>query len=231
MADVKLKRKVTLRTKKPMPSDTPTAPIPPSDGGSAGGSRAKWGWAAALVAVALVAGAYFWPKGEPASADREVALKTADGTAAPAAAAPAAQTESPAEQTDGTAAQAENPAAQTDGAAEQPDGAAAQAEAPAAPASAPKAAAAVEAASARAPKTSAAAPAKAPQAPAAQSAPAATARQTASAPAPTGDVETMARRVIRGDYGNGQVRKDKLGTTYAEIQGRVNEMYRRGLVK
>lgn len=45
-----------------------------------------------------------------------------------------------------------------------------------------------------------------------------------------GDVETNARRVIRGDFGNGQVRKNRLGSSYSEIQGRVNEMYRQGLV-
>lgn len=45
-----------------------------------------------------------------------------------------------------------------------------------------------------------------------------------------GDVEENARRVIRGDFGNGQTRKDKLGTSYSEVQGRVNEMYRQGLV-
>lgn len=46
-----------------------------------------------------------------------------------------------------------------------------------------------------------------------------------------GDVETNARRVIRGDFGNGQVRKDRLGSSYSEIQSRVNEMYRQGLVR
>lgn len=46
-----------------------------------------------------------------------------------------------------------------------------------------------------------------------------------------GDVETNARRVIRGDFDNGQVRKDRLGSSYSEIQGRVNEMYRQGLVR
>lgn len=44
------------------------------------------------------------------------------------------------------------------------------------------------------------------------------------------DVEENARRVIRGDFGNGQTRKDKLGSSYSEIQGRVNEMYRQRLV-
>ncbi len=46
----------------------------------------------------------------------------------------------------------------------------------------------------------------------------------------SGDVEDNARRVIRGDFGNGQERKDKLGSSYSEIQGKVNEMYRQGLV-
>lgn len=46
----------------------------------------------------------------------------------------------------------------------------------------------------------------------------------------SGDVETNARRVIRGDFGNGQERKDKLGSSYSEIQGKVNEMFRQGIV-
>ena len=46
----------------------------------------------------------------------------------------------------------------------------------------------------------------------------------------SGDVEENARRVIRGDFGNGQELKDKLGSSYSEIQGKVNEMYRQGLV-
>ena len=45
------------------------------------------------------------------------------------------------------------------------------------------------------------------------------------------DVEEKARQVIRGDYGNGNVRKQKLGEEYSEIQSAVNEMYRKGLVK
>lgn len=45
-----------------------------------------------------------------------------------------------------------------------------------------------------------------------------------------GNIEENARKVIRGDFGNGQTRKDKLGSSYAEIQGKVNEMYRQGLV-
>ena len=61
-------------------------------------------------------------------------------------------------------------------------------------------------------------------------------KQTSSSPAsnPTeqvsGNLEEKARQVIRGAFGNGQERKDKLGSAYSEIQGRVNEMYRQGLV-
>ncbi len=59
-------------------------------------------------------------------------------------------------------------------------------------------------------------------------------KQTTSIPNPSaqvsGDLEENARQVIRGVFGNGQERKDKLGAAYAEIQGKVNEMYRQGLV-
>ena len=47
----------------------------------------------------------------------------------------------------------------------------------------------------------------------------------------TGTLEEKAKEVIRGNYGNGEVRKQKLGDQYAEIQSKVNEMYRNGLVK
>lgn len=46
----------------------------------------------------------------------------------------------------------------------------------------------------------------------------------------SGDVVENAHRVIRGDFGNGQERKDRLGSAYSEIQSKVNEMYRQGLV-
>lgn len=42
------------------------------------------------------------------------------------------------------------------------------------------------------------------------------------------DVEAEALRVIRGDYGVGQVRKDNLGDKYQSIQSRVNQMKREG---
>lgn len=43
------------------------------------------------------------------------------------------------------------------------------------------------------------------------------------------DVDAEAMRVIRGDYGIGQERKDKLGIKYQTIQNRVNELKREGV--
>ncbi|MCD8297175.1 MAG: hypothetical protein LUC88_06335 [Prevotella sp.] len=43
------------------------------------------------------------------------------------------------------------------------------------------------------------------------------------------DVEAEAMKVIRGDYGDGQVRKDNLGSKYQTIQNRVNELKRAGV--
>jgi hypothetical protein len=42
----------------------------------------------------------------------------------------------------------------------------------------------------------------------------------------SGDVEQLAKSVIRGDYGVGADRKAKLGSRYTEIQRRVNRIYR-----
>jgi len=58
-----------------------------------------------------------------------------------------------------------------------------------------------------------------------------TSTKIVAASAPLGDdIVENAKRVIRGDFGNGQERKDKLGSAYAEIQSKVNEMYRQGRV-
>lgn len=43
-----------------------------------------------------------------------------------------------------------------------------------------------------------------------------------------GSLEQKAKHVIRGDFGNGQERKDKLGSEYETIQSKVNELYRKG---
>lgn len=38
------------------------------------------------------------------------------------------------------------------------------------------------------------------------------------------DIDALARAVIRGDYGNGETRKQRLGSLYSAVQKRVNEM-------
>lgn len=38
------------------------------------------------------------------------------------------------------------------------------------------------------------------------------------------DIENLALEVIRGNFGNGQIRKDLLGENYQKIQDRVNEL-------
>lgn len=40
------------------------------------------------------------------------------------------------------------------------------------------------------------------------------------------DIATLAMEVIRGNFGNGDVRKELLGKHYQQIQDRVNEIYR-----
>lgn len=46
-----------------------------------------------------------------------------------------------------------------------------------------------------------------------------------------GSLLDKARQVIRGDYGNGKVRRDRLGDQYQPIQDKVNELYRQGLAR
>lgn len=54
--------------------------------------------------------------------------------------------------------------------------------------------------------------------------------QISSAIPVNGSLEQKAIAVIRGTYGNGLERKQKLGDEYTVIQNKVNEMYREGLV-
>ncbi|MDE5808296.1 MAG: hypothetical protein K2H76_09275 [Muribaculaceae bacterium] len=44
----------------------------------------------------------------------------------------------------------------------------------------------------------------------------------------SGEIETESLKAIRGDYGNGNARREQLGSRYSEIQSRVNEMKRAG---
>lgn len=52
-------------------------------------------------------------------------------------------------------------------------------------------------------------------------------REELSGEALTGEaiIDILASRVIRGDYGNGQERMDKLGKLYSVVQDRVNELF------
>lgn len=45
---------------------------------------------------------------------------------------------------------------------------------------------------------------------------------TQKAPAPAADIEAMADVVIRGEYGNGAERRDRLGHLYEAVQVIVN---------
>lgn len=45
-----------------------------------------------------------------------------------------------------------------------------------------------------------------------------------AASAPGGSVDELARAVLAGRYGNGEERKRRLGSRYAEVQRRVNEL-------
>lgn len=47
---------------------------------------------------------------------------------------------------------------------------------------------------------------------------------------PVGSIEEKAKLVIRGNFGNGEERRMKLGSEFSAIQNRVNEMYAKGLV-
>ena len=38
------------------------------------------------------------------------------------------------------------------------------------------------------------------------------------------NIEELAQAVIRGEYGNGEERKQKLGSLYEQVQARVNEI-------
>ncbi len=50
-------------------------------------------------------------------------------------------------------------------------------------------------------------------------------------PSPEFDLLTEVKKTIRGDYGNGQARKDALGTNYEEVQKQVDLNYKYGTTK
>lgn len=206
---VQLKRKVTLRTKEAPEVSEPkvegTAPKGPGVTPQPSSGGGKW-WVATVVVALLAAGGVYFVR--QCGADRTPSVATAGQNdsvvvdSVPAAASPSAG-EAAASEGTGEAAPAANGNSETTAA---PTGETSSAKAGGganSAASAPTTAASTSSASASAPTTA-----------------------TASAQAPKGSVEQTAREVMRGVYGNGQVRKDQLGSRYAKVQRRVNQIYR-----
>ena len=220
---VQLKRKVTLRTKEGPEVSAPkvegtalkgpgVTPQPSSGGG-------KW-WVAVVVVALLAAGGVYFVR--QCGADRTPSVATAGQNdsvvvdSVPAAASPSGGGAAASEGT-GEAAPAANGNSETTAA---PTGETSSAKAGG------------EANSAASVPTTAAstssAPASTSSVPASASSTSTSAPITAATPAqaPKGGVEQTAREVMRGVYGNGQVRKDQLGSRYAKVQRRVNQIYR-----
>ncbi|MBF1059728.1 MAG: hypothetical protein HXL31_02415 [Prevotellaceae bacterium] len=227
---VQLKRKVTLRAKEAPEVSAPkvegTAPKGPGVTPQPSSGGGKW-WVAAVVVALLAAGGVYFVR--QCGADRTPSVATAGQNdsvvvdSVPAAASPSGG-EATASEGAGKAAPAANGNAETTAA---PTGETSSAQA----GGETHSAAAAPATSASTSAASAAAPTKAAStssAPASASSTSTSAPTTPAAPAqaPTGSVEQIAREVMRGVYGNGQVRKDQLGSRYAEVQRRVNQIYR-----
>ena len=206
---VQLKRKVTLRTKETPEVSAPkvegTAPKGPGAAPQPSSGGGKW-WVAAVVVALLAAGGVYFVR--QCGDDRTPSVATAgqnDSVVVDSAPAPASPSG--------------GEAAASEGAGKAAPAANGNAETTAAPAG--------ETSSAQAggeTRSAAAAPTKA----ASTSSAPASASSTSAAPAqaPTGSVEQTAREVMRGVYGNGRVRKDRLAGRYAEVQRRVNQIYR-----
>jgi hypothetical protein len=245
---VELKKKVTLRTKtteapeevqkpqvalkKKQPEPTPVPPTPPvPEGGDE--PKGKWKkYAAVLAGLAVLGGGGYYLSQQGDDTPQTVA-EVVEGQNSDAAT------------TDGTTANQdgqsqEGDASAADAANESPAG-----DAPAVGGSSPadntpsnatpstpeqkKEDATSPATGAKDTTTKADAPAKGtPSKPVEQ--PKADIATTSTGSSASGTVEEEAIEVIRGKYGNGEVRKRNLGVRYAEIQSKVNEMYRNGLV-
>ena len=216
------KPQVTLKKKQLEPTPTPAAPVPPSPVSTAGSeepkSKGKW-YAAALAGLLVMGGGGYYLS------------QQGDDTSAPVAEV--------VEQTKSDDATSENEAGTTQNGQNQ-DGATtdnATIETPADYASEGGTPAnsgqnqegAAPAQTNNAPVTASETPSNMHPEPVAN-----TAKQNAASAVPvtsiSGAVEEVAKEVIRGKYGNGAVRKRNLGDRYAEIQSKVNEMYRNGQV-
>lgn len=63
--------------------------------------------------------------------------------------------------------------------------------------------------------------------PAQENTPATAAPAETPAEAPSGSIDEQARKAIQGVYGNGRARRDNLGSSYREVQDRVNELLKK----
>lgn len=63
--------------------------------------------------------------------------------------------------------------------------------------------------------------------PAQENTPATSAPAEAPAEAPSGSIDEQAQKAIQGVYGNGLARRDNLGSSYREVQDRVNELLKK----
>lgn len=204
-----LKRKVTLRTK--VAEEPVSAPVSPHDGQENGGNGKKWG-IAALIVVVLAIAAFFLLKN-----NKSEELTDVVGVESKEVITPVESTTSEPEEVTTASVDEVAPAEESTFAADEVIPA--ETEAPAeetAPAANPE-------------ETVPATPAKTTL----KSEPVKEVTTKASRPASvalSGSLEDKARQVIRGDFGNGAERREKLGAQYYEIQSKVNEMYRAGLV-
>lgn len=193
---VTLKRKVTLREKQSSATPTPSDQTPKS-------SRPKV-WILVIVIVALIGCGYFLFNNRDAQPTESTKLV-------------AATEMSPSDSSEG--AQASSLDADGEATPELPD--------------APQSTEAQQDSEAPASAATAAEPAKehpvSTESKPAQDPSTATAAETRASVSATVDpnksIDEVARDVIRGLYGNGTTRKANLGSRYAEIQKRVNEMY------
>lgn len=234
---VELKKKVTLRTKsteasvevqKPQvglkrkqPVSEPTSPTPPTGGDEEPKGKGKW-YAAALAGLLVLGGGGYYLSQQGEDEPQPVVAVADTGQSDDVAKGETTEGNQNEQNQEGEkpsdAATSENPSSDNP-AGETPAG-----ETPTTPNS----------------KTDAAAPASGstPASPSAsqpvQDKPQANPTHTKPVIGPsgaTGAVEEEAKEVIRGKYGNGDVRKRNLGDRYAEIQSKVNEIYRKRLFR
>lgn len=198
---VHLKRKVTIKTKH-AEEETKVSNQQVVENGNESKSSKKWLWAviAVLVVVACVIG--FMQLNPSAGNDETGGTEPVPADTAVAGKTDSVQTAPAASEADTASTSNEESAAEAENA---------------------------KANEAEAAKANDATSAKAEETVSPSQAPSQVSESTTSSKS-TGSVEDEARQVIRGIYGNGYVRKQNLGNRYAEIQGKVNEMYRNGQV-